>query len=246
MITEEQRKARQARLGASDAPILLGLSPFSTILDLYESKVLGKYKPPTPQMIAGSFLERGILDWAESELGYGLDRSVCMEYKDDPLFIANLDGWNDEHKVVVECKLVSEYMSSHWKAGPPDYVIAQITQQYFVTEAKQAVCVACIIRNGSPSLKLWEVPYFGDLATKIKVLGRKFWDEHVVPQIPPSLLDPSVPEWSGARRSKSQSESHMLGPFPEEAGSQSAIPEEWRSQAETTDEQKHPLLSHAH
>jgi len=227
MITEEQRKARQARLGASDAPILLGLSPFSTILDLYESKVLGKYKPPTPQMIAGSFLERGILDWAESELGYGLDRSVCMEYKDDPLFIANLDGWNDEHKVVVECKLVSEYMAKHWKAGPPDYVIAQITQQYFVTEAKQGFCAACIIRNGSPTLKLWEVPYFGDLATKIKVLGRKFWDEHVIPQCPPTLPHPTVPEWSGKRREQEATPDPFSRP-PEEASSPDSIPSEWR------------------
>lgn len=102
--SDEWLKLRNQNIGASDIPIILGISPYSkTIHDLWLEKT-GRKLPdsPTPAMIRGSKLEYDARAVYIAETGIKID-PVVLKAEDKP-YMASLDGWNKKKKIVVEIK----------------------------------------------------------------------------------------------------------------------------------------------
>lgn len=112
MITEEQRKQRMKGIGGSDAPAILGISPWSTPLDVYFSKVgVEPESVPVADLASeirkdlGNELESAILRrWSKLE-GKPVECPPTLVHPDLPWMLGNVDGLvgTDEG---VEAKLV--------------------------------------------------------------------------------------------------------------------------------------------
>jgi len=95
---------RETGLGSSDAPIILGVSPWTTPKELFERKL--KIRAPqrsNSAMKRGQNLEPVARKIYEDLFGYSIE-PVCGVHDTIPWLKVSLDGWNEAKKVAVEIK----------------------------------------------------------------------------------------------------------------------------------------------
>lgn len=132
---------RKRGLGASDIPILLGISPWKTPYQLWEEKLgLAEDDPEKYNFITekGHRLEPKARALYEIQFD-GVDCPPKLaERKDKPHHRASLDGYNEEKNYCVEIKFVGA--GDKWKMAQegkiPDYYMAQMMWQLYVTGGK--------------------------------------------------------------------------------------------------------------
>jgi predicted phage-related endonuclease len=107
-----QDEQGRVRFGASEAPILMGVSDYKTITDL----AIEKWSPPavkeqTPAMMRGHLLEPALLEYAAQVLGAPVTQPDVMFI--NGRMIATLDGvaFPDDDYVIVEAKTTTRYSS---------------------------------------------------------------------------------------------------------------------------------------
>ncbi len=194
MITEEQRQRRKGFLGSSDAAAVFDLDPFRDKTSVYWDKVADMPDDgPTASMRAGNLLEGAILDYAAQELGVEIERDIEIAPPADlPYMGANLDGRVDgKTHEGVEAKYDTFTVDQWGDEGTdqvPERVIVQVHHQ---------MAVAALDRVWVPVLKprgfgLYVVDRSEELISQVIEGERKFWDEHVLAELPPSG-DPTPP-----------------------------------------------------
>lgn len=157
----------QHGLGASEIPMVAGLSPFGTAWDVYEAKVSGRPKPTTEAMEWGLRLEPAIRGKYCDDTGHRVivprrslfhpDRPWQRATPDGMVYL-NADELDLEvlsrmaaemlversPDLLLQAKNVSEWMGrTHWD-GVPDYVQAQVQWEMSVTGAKAADVAALV------------------------------------------------------------------------------------------------------
>lgn len=141
---KEQRSAdwlafRQDKIGGSDAPVVLGLSPWMSALDLWEEKKgLRGPRSITSAMQKGIDQENAALEFAQKTTNVNFKPDVKI-YKDNNRIIASLDGINEEQKIICECKSSNRYfkMASEGRVFPDTY--CQVQHQLLVTGFDDAI-----------------------------------------------------------------------------------------------------------
>jgi len=102
--TSEWLEWRKDKIGASDAPIILGKSPWKSPYQLYEEKIgLNQNFYENDAMARGKALEPYALDEISKELGMTLLPKVFVHPKYEYI-IASLDGVSCDGKIAVEIK----------------------------------------------------------------------------------------------------------------------------------------------
>lgn len=150
---------RQAHIGSSDAPVIVGESPYRSPLDLYLEKVQGPEEVDADKarlFRIGHRMEPLILDLYSEETGRKVRRGRVLESRDLPWLSASLDG--EAPGRIVEAKWTS---SSRWDAGVPGDVMVQVTHQMGVSGIPHAD-VAVLTPRG---FTVYGVPF-----------DRAFWD----------------------------------------------------------------------
>lgn len=138
--SDEWLEWRKQGIGSSDAPIIMGVSPYMTPLELWKIK-MGLWEGPekNPAMLRGTNQEPILRGRAEEMLGYKFEPALfeCVEY---PFLRASLDGWNEESKKILEIKYIgkTEYEETRIKRVVPEKYFAQVQHQLMVTGAKDA------------------------------------------------------------------------------------------------------------
>lgn len=192
-ITARQQQARQKHLGSSDVPALFGKSPWSGPYDVWLEKT-GRVEPskPTEWQTAGTFLERGILEWASQE--FGLGPIVSNAYRARPLLHlgAHIDAVVKATGCPIEAKAAGAWGSWAREFGEPgtdslpDYVILQCHVHMICLEGKGDPQMCWVPHcSGGYKLSMYEVPKSEALATAIKCECVRFWNEHVLTDTPP-------------------------------------------------------------
>lgn len=140
--TEEWLKWRSNGIGASDAPIILGLSKFKTPLQLWEEKT-GLVEPVDCENFAmqrGSAMEKTARDFYKQDSGIFDSEPVCATHPFEPFLRASLDGWSESKQIIAELKCLGD-SDNHKNAAegliPPEYM-AQVQYQLYVKKAIQA------------------------------------------------------------------------------------------------------------
>ncbi len=183
--TKEWHEMRKNHLGASDAPVFMGVSPFQTNYGLWMEKLgLGKPKVKTPRMEGGLELEQNARD--------EFYRLKSIEVKPDvkiserqPLFMASLDGWNTNYQTAVEIKCPGH--TDHELALNdiiPEKYVPQLQQQMFVYDLSSMFYCSY---DGS-YLKIIEINRDDEYITNMIRKGKEFW-EMVLNFEPPELCD---------------------------------------------------------
>lgn len=129
--------ARTSKIGSSDTPIILGISPFKTALQLYNEK-LGLSEPFKGNFATdrGHAMEQPVREKVEFRLGMLFPPVTLVKGS----LIASLDGYNKESSLVLEIKNPGH--KAHeiaQKGGVPDYYMPQIQHQMYVADAPKCV-----------------------------------------------------------------------------------------------------------
>lgn len=197
--SEQWLNWRREGIGSSESPVVMGVSPWKTKLQLYREKI-------------GEAMEGNTSNWA-TERGNRLEPEARVQFENlmqedfrpeafqhpEYTFIrASLDGWNEGLRAVLEIKCPGE--RDHLLAAEgkiPEKYIWQLEHQAFVTGAR--VVYYYSFDKDEKGIR----PTTGHLVEYIPQKDRqeillnelkKFWFEHVQKRIPPEYSKEDIME----------------------------------------------------
>lgn len=193
MLTEQQLEERRQGIGGSDAAAIAGLSPWSTPLDVYASKVEGVRIEETPAMRWGSLLEGLVADEYSRETGNALERDErVLRHPEHDFIRALLDRRIVGHRDgpgILEIKtaglLTDEWGESGSDKVPPWYAL-QVHQYLMVTGCQWAHLAALFLLERE--LRIYRIEADREIADYLVGIEAAFWHEHVLPKIPPDPI----------------------------------------------------------
>lgn len=136
--TKEWEKMRQEMVGASDAPIIMGVSPYETAYQLWQRKLdLVPPKQSTYAMNRGHELEPVARDQAQQRLGCELSAQVKF-HPSIPWMMATVDGISPDSQTLVEIKCPGAIDQRTALEGHiPEKYIPQLQHQLEVCELEK-------------------------------------------------------------------------------------------------------------
>lgn len=186
--TPEWHNWRKSKIGASDTPIILGLSDFMTRYQLYETK-LG-LRPQTPQNVATShgheYEDLARRRYIETT---GIDlKPICVEMEEDPRFVASLDGYNFDQDLIVEikCPYGEKVIDMAEKGEVPQMYKYQLQHQMLAANAVKAHYWCFDAKKDVGHLVIFERDK--KIQDEIIEAGRAFLD-NLKTQTPPPLTE---------------------------------------------------------
>ncbi len=155
--TPEWLEMRRKMIGASDAPVIMGVSPWKTPGQLWKEKLFPGYdKEPNAYMKRGLLLEDKAREFFKSKTGITVQPEVAF-HKSIPWMMASLDGIDDQRKSIVEIKCPGNVDHSTALGGRiPEKYFPQIQHQLAVCDLDMAYyvsfdgadgCVLTVVRN---------------------------------------------------------------------------------------------------
>lgn len=216
-ITERERKRRRDWIGSSDVAAIMGLSPYKTALDVYLEKTGGVEDwAGNAATERGTYLERGVMDWAESELGM-ISRDERIVH-DEAHLACNIDGIVIHSGEPVEVKTCHGSVEGWGRPGTdevPDHVLIQCLAHLAVTpKAKRCWVPVCRADEFAFRLDLYKVERDEFLVGEIVGACNTFWSR-VLSLDPPAALAPSADVCRRLKRSPGSTIAIPPEPFDE-------------------------------
>ncbi len=185
---------RRRGLGASDAPIVLGKSPYKSRRQLFDNKL--KLRPDDRQSLVtdlGHIFEPRARAQFELLTGSELKADVCKVHKKKPHIRASLDGDNESERVFAEIKFVGEkkWQEIRREIEPTDEHYPQIQQQFIVTGYDRGFYIAYTLDEKRKDIARFQSVEVKPNFTYMEYLEQEldaFW-RLVETQTPPELED---------------------------------------------------------
>jgi len=187
---------RSCFIGSSDAPAILGVSPWKTAVDVWRQKLNlidgnGGIRPDSARgkiLMRGKRLEPYVLAMLAEERGIvAVKRNVRYVDPACNFLAAEIDGETDDGRNI-EVKTVSPFRMNEWgEAGTdnlPLHYVAQVQHQLMVT-GRQMCFVPVLF--GADDFEVYEVERDDDLITRIRQREIDFWNLYVIPRSPPPI-----------------------------------------------------------
>ena len=147
--TPEWLEFRRNGVFASDVPIIMGVSPWTTPLELYWMKVEGIELDETPAMKRGKDLEPIARRWFEMIVGSFVNPAVITR-KDFTWMGASLDGINDKGILVeIKCPGKEDHEVALGNTIPLKYY-PQLQYQMFVCDLQKMYYVSYLPGHDKP------------------------------------------------------------------------------------------------
>ena len=199
-ISKAQRENRKNHLGSSDISALFGVDPWRNAHDVYLEKTgkLNDEDSDKNYLNAGNFFEEGVLTWAEQELG-----KITSEENGEALFrkavgfpiAVHPDGIVDQTGNPVEAKtaglfgpLVEVWGDQHTD-DLPDRIILQCHTHMLCVD--KMVCHVPVFLGGR-GFVMFYVEWEDSIMDMIRDKSVEFWDDHVLADVPPPDVIPSI------------------------------------------------------
>lgn len=162
-------KNRKNSIGASDVPIIMGVSPYKKAIDLYLDKISDRIDNSTNYaMELGNQLEPIAREAYEAIRGAPFEASSISKVN-IPHFTCSLDGYNDELSEAIEIK----YVGADFKKECPEKYYPQIQFQYYVSDVKNIDLVQI---NNSQEIHILSVKRDEEYITEMVKTVSWFWD----------------------------------------------------------------------
>lgn len=183
--SKEWFEMRRKHIGASDAPIIMRVSPWMTPYELWQEKLgLLEERRQNAAMQKGISLEPEVLARLEQEIGMLLQPKV-MFHPTIPYMMASLDGMSLDGKTIVEIKCPGKADHEEAKAGRiPTKYYPQLQHQIEVCQVNK--CLYASFREG----ELIVIPVEKDCQFIDSLLQSEavFWD-CIVNKCIPEMMD---------------------------------------------------------
>jgi putative phage-type endonuclease len=191
---------RRVGIGASEVPVIAGISPYSTPVELWLKKTGGPETPDSGQMAIGRALEVPLLrELARREkltLRHNSQRRAHPEWPIVPLY-ATPDAIGPAGTYLAEIKVVGAWNSAEWAGGVPDHVRLQVQAQMAV-HRRAEYCVVGALINGT-DLRVERVERELPVIAEIEQRVARWWRDFVVSGSPPPPTSEDD-EWALLRR----------------------------------------------
>ncbi len=172
--SEEWKQWRKGKISASKVAAILGICPYRSCLMLYEEEMgLREPQASNPHMQRGLDVEDQVRQWFFDQ--YRIEVQPCvLQSKENPLFIASLDGINSINTCIVEIKNNNkEYHEMAQSGKLPEHHRAQVQFQMFVSGLD--VCYYISHRQGDYALVVVQrdQAYIDDMIPKVLDFKRR-------------------------------------------------------------------------
>ena len=192
-LSEAQQRERRKTIGASDAPAILGLSPWRTPLDVWREKRHGAPETESALQWFGSAVEDVLADFCERDVpGLKLRRkNQPIRCADTPWMTALLDRVVvGDKSTLVELKTANQFVANRWRDGVPEYYVWQAHHQMACAPDAKRV-VFCALIGGIPTSG-WRNPELvverSEGAIKaLRTVESAFWERVQTGEPPPPL-----------------------------------------------------------
>lgn len=147
-------KWRSEKVGSSDFPIVIGVSPWLTPLQLWKQKLGFESSGPLhPGMIYGNQKESFVREHLQKKYGKRID-PLTVQNKELDWATASLDGMSEDG-MIFEIKCPSEGVHQMAEEGRiPPYYYAQVQWQLFVTGKPFATYVSYLEKAEEPFVEV--------------------------------------------------------------------------------------------
>lgn len=153
LSNEEWLRWRQKGIGGSDVAPILGISKWSSAIDIWLSKTNQKHDEivENEAMTWGHILEPVIRNHFREITGKKvIEVHAILQNEEHPYMIADIDGLTEDgngNPAILECKCVSEFKRSEWENDIPVYYRTQVEHYLAVTGLGTAYVAALIGGN---------------------------------------------------------------------------------------------------
>ena len=190
MLTEKQLKARKMGIGGSDIGAICGYNQYKTPLDVYLDKTDLHFKlEQNDRMTWGNLDEPAVATMYAMKTNKKImevDTQIFAKY---PWAFANIDRLIDDNGIL-ECKITERENARFWgEPGTdqiPDMYLAQVAWYAHIMDAPY---VDIAVRIGLYDFRIYtykRIPAFEEHLLK---KGKEFWENHVIPRIPPAITN---------------------------------------------------------
>jgi putative phage-type endonuclease len=180
--SQEWHDLRRTKIGASDAPVIMGVSPWKTPYELWFEKISGAKQEQTSSMARGVALEESARQRFQVKMGILMMPKVVLNTKRE-WQMASLDGISFDGLSILEIKHANkEVFEMALKGELPDYYNIQIQHALDTTGAAKCYYV---VSDGTKDTYV-EVFPDKDLIKAIRVKNEKFY-EYITSKEPPPL-----------------------------------------------------------
>jgi putative phage-type endonuclease len=183
---DDFHERRKNTIGSSDIPIILGLSPYKTPLDLWKVKT-GLVQPEEQNFVQarGTEMEPIARDWYNKTFRKNFQPRL-FTHTEVLSFTASLDGYDEHNNEAIEVKFNGDKNHDLAKQGIiPEYYLAQIHWQYIVSKASKIYYIS--YRDESPIVI--DVPKPSEeMQTRLIHAAAEFLDK-VITKIEPELTE---------------------------------------------------------
>lgn len=165
------------KIGSSDAPIIMGVSPWTTPYKLWEMKLTGEQRADNTAMARGRANEEPARLYLENMTGMIFD-PLNVESEDYEFMTASLDGYDERHRIITEIKNPGEKdhaTAAHGKI--PEKYWPQLQHQLCCKkDAEKLIYFSYFKRGKDVDVQKIEVvrdPCYIDKMVKVEA---EFWD----------------------------------------------------------------------
>ncbi|WP_250532399.1 YqaJ viral recombinase family protein [Caballeronia sp. ATUFL_F1_KS39] len=189
-------KDRIGILGGSDAPIIAGVSPFALRMQLWMEQTGRIERPNLDDVEAvrfGTLFEPILMNEFAHRTGKSVRRENLMTVHPQFDFL----GGHIDRRVVGEAAAVEGKTTSDWAFkqywgtpgtdAAPAYVLAQVHFYFALWPSFEKFYVPVLV--GGQKMEIYEVPRDDTISTEIVAKCVEFWENYVLPDVPPPLED---------------------------------------------------------
>jgi putative phage-type endonuclease len=167
---------RKKGIGSSDAPVIMGVSPYMTRLELWKEKLGLEQKDRSSFATElGNKFEIRARSWFCLDYGIEIDPENC-EHKDFHWIKASLDGFNEKEKLFVEIKYMGQknYDLVRETRLPLAHHHPQIQHQFMVTGFIHAFYIPYTLTEDKKEMKdIFALP----VSPELEYIGKLFFEE---------------------------------------------------------------------
>jgi len=185
---DEWLDIRKKGIGGSDAAAIAGLNKWKSPVAVYMEKIgeIQGDRIDSEAAYFGNVLEDVVAQEFSRRTGLKVRRrNAMLQHPEHPWMIANIDRLIVGEKTGLECKTTSAFLADQWDGEevPIQYILQ--CQHYMAVTGFKAWWIAVLI--GGNKFVYKKIERDDELISNLIDIEKDFWENHVVPQIPPDF-----------------------------------------------------------
>lgn len=186
LTTREYRQLGKHGLGSSDAAAIMGLTERPSIADIYLRFINGRSNEDNLYMKAGRAMEPVILEQFQEATGEAITiEDVIYIHRSFDFIVTKPDALSNDTYVEAKLTTHGEAYGEPNSDAVPDYVFCQVQHGMEVTEKDYAAVPVIILDRWGMEFRVYCIAKSGIIVPQMVELERKFWNENVLPRVPP-------------------------------------------------------------